>query len=57
MSDEKKNYGIELLRLMSMFYVVIIHILMRGVLESSPRPLISLLTVMNDCLYSVKIHY
>lgn len=30
MSDEKKNYGIELLRLMSMFYVVIIHILMRG---------------------------
>ncbi|SCJ95754.1 Uncharacterized protein conserved in bacteria [uncultured Ruminococcus sp.] len=36
MSDEKKNYGIELLRLMSMFYVVIIHILMRGgVLESS----------------------
>ena len=31
MSDEKKNYGIELLRLMSMFYVVIIHILMRGV--------------------------
>ena len=30
MSDEKKNYGIELLRLMSMFYLVIIHILMRG---------------------------
>lgn len=33
MSDEKKNYGIELLRLMSMFYVVIIHILMGGYLN------------------------